>query len=663
MLLAAALAAVTATVLAERPSTLIADPGAVVRVLDPALSATANLAAALTIGTLVLAAVAIPVTSPAATSARRLATAGGVVWTLAAVAGLVTTWSLASGTPVTDPRFGAGLQLFLTSFDLGRYLLASALLAAAATTVAAAATGPTGTAGAALLALCALVPAALSGHSGSAADHETATTSLGLHLVGTAVWVGGLAAVGVLFHRLRAAERAPVAHRYGFLALVSAGLVAGSGLLNAGTRVAGLEDLGTRYGVLLAAKAVLTVLLLGAGVLHRRHALRGLAAGRSGAFRALLLGEALVMAGVVGVAVALSTTVPPVSDTQTPTSWSPAEALVGYPAPPPPDLVRWLTGWQPDVLWLVVASAAALGYLAGVYRLRRRGDRWPVLRTAAFLTGIALLVWVTSGGPSVYGRWTFSAHMVQHMVLAMFVPIPLVVGAPVLLAMRTLRPRTDGSRGAREWLLAAVHSRFAAFQTHPVVAGLLFAVGMSVFYFSPLFDAALSSHLGHELMMVHFLASGFLFVWVLIGVDPGARRAPYPFRLVLLFATMAYHALFGVALLQGTSILAEDHFAVSTAGLPWADPLLADQRTGASLAWALGEIPMLVLAVAIAVLWAAADSREARRRDRQADRDGDAARDAYNAYLGRLAATPEAARSPARSSGGADQRTFGTMPE
>ncbi len=639
-------AAGVAVATGERTPSVIADPGLAVRLADPVFSAIGNLAAAITVGALVLVTVALPTASPAAELGRRIAAGCGVVWALAWTASAITTYAVASGTPPTDPGFGAGLELFLTSFEAGRYAAAGILLAAAAATAAVAATGPGSTAAATLLALAALVPPALAGHSGSAANHETATTSMGLHLVGVSVWVGGLVALGLVRSRLGEARDAVVA-RYSGLALVAAGLVLLSGALNSSTRVTGPADLVTPYGALLLAKTALTAALVGAGAVHRRWTIRAMAGGRPAAFRRLLAGEALVMSAVIGVAAALASTVPPVPTTDAPPDRTPGEVVAGYPVPPEPDVLQWVTGWQPDLLWLVLGGAAALGYLAGYRRLRRRGDRWPMTRLVLFLAGIALLTWVTSGGPAVYGRWTFSTHMIQHMLLAMAVPVLLVGGAPVLLALRALRPRRDGSRGAREWLLAAVHSPWSRLVTHPAVAAAIFVVGMVVFYYSPLFELSLRTHLGHELMITHFLASGYLFAWVLVGVDPGTRAIAYPLKLVLLFVTVAFHAFFGVALGQGERLLAADYFTVVAADLPWGPDLLADQRLGAAWAWSLGELPVLVLAVAVAVQWARSDAREARRGDRAADRDGDSAHEAYNAYLARLAAgTSASAAAP-----------------
>jgi putative copper resistance protein D len=246
-----------------------------------------------------------------------------------------------------------------------------------------------------------------------------------------------------------------------------------------------------------------------------------------------------------------------------------------------------------------------------------------------------VLIYASSGAPGIYGRVLFSAHMLGHMTMSMVVPPLLVLGAPVTLALRALRRRTDGSRGAREWLLEVVHSRLLSVLGHPLVASGLFAGSLIAFYYSPLFELSLRTHTGHVLMHLHFLLTGYLFASVLIGVDPGPRRPAYPLRLVLLLATMTFHAFFGVALVGGSALLAPD--VLTALGRTWGRSPLADQQFGGAVAWGLGELPTVLLGLGVALAWARSDDRETRRRDRQADRDGDAELAAYNAHLARLA--------------------------
>ena len=228
----------------------------------------------------------------------------------------------------------------------------------------------------------------------------------------------------------------------------------------------------------------------------------------------------------------------------------------------------------------------------------------------------------------------FSAHMLQHMLLVMVVPIFLVLAAPVTLAARALPARRDGSRGPREWLLGIVHSRVARFFANPVVAAVNFAGSMVLFYYTPLFELALTTYLGHVVMVVHFSLAGYLFANALIGIDPGPSRQAYPLRLLLLFGTMAFHAFFGLALVSGEVLLVPEWFGLL--GRPWGPSALADQQAGGAIASGISELPMLALAIVLAAAWTRDDERTARRRDRAADRDGDAELAEYNAMLARL---------------------------
>src|SRR5690606_23804100 len=195
-----------------------------------------------------------------------------------------------------------------------------------------------------------------------------------------------------------------------------------------------------------------------------------------------------------------------------------------------------------------VVVAMLVVYLGWVLRLRRRGDRWPLGRTLSWVAGTLVLGYLVLGAPAVYGHVMLSVHMAAHMAYVMVVPILLVLAAPVTLALRALPARTDGSHGPREWLLGIVHSRRGRFVATPVVAAVVFIATMVGFYLSPLLLLAATTHIGHILMVVHFLLSGYLFINGLIGIDPGPQRPGYPMRLLLLFATMAAHAFFGLAL-------------------------------------------------------------------------------------------------------------------
>lgn len=263
----------------------------------------------------------------------------------------------------------------------------------------------------------------------------------------------------------------------------------------------------------------------------------------------------------------------------------------------------WLTG-----ALLVVAGL----YLYGMYRLRRRGDHWPVQRAVAFLgPGLGGIASVTVSGLGAYDTVLLSTHMVQHMVLSMVAPIFLALGAPVTLALRTLPKRP------RRLLLRVVHSPVAKFYTFPLVAFANFVVTPFVLYFSGLYRLSLANDLFHELVHVHFVVAGCLFFWPLVGLDPLPNRWPHAGRVLLMVAMVPFHTVLGLVIMQSETLLGDDWYP--SLGLTWADPYV-DQHLAGGILWAGGEFVSVTVLGVVAVQWLRASEREARRIDRELDR-------------------------------------------
>ena len=295
-----------------------------------------------------------------------------------------------------------------------------------------------------------------------------------------------------------------------------------------------------------------------------------------------------------------------------------------------------LFDWRFDLVFGTAAIVFAALYLAGVRRLRRRGDTWPTGRLVAWLLGCAVLLFATSSGMGRYMPAMFSMHMAAHMLLSMLVPILLVLGGPVTLALRALPAAgRDDPPGMREWLLAALHSRVSQILTNPFVATALFIVGFYGLYLGGIFDAAVGNHAAHVAMNLHFLLSGYLFYWVVIGVDPTPRPIPSLAKLGMVFASLPLHAFFGVVLMGMQTVLGGTFY--KSLQLPWHTDLLGDQRLGGGIAWAAGEVPLVVVMIALLIQWTRSDRRTAKRLDRAADRDNDADLAAYNAMLAEMA--------------------------
>lgn len=645
----------------------LSDPGALTRWALPVAKAVQNGAMAAVIGSLVFAVAILPKSlklsrarkiradepeHPAFARAMSLAGVASGVWTLSAVAVLLFTYSDVSGLPLSaDATYTQGLGSFLTDFSTGRAWLAVSIIAAVVTTLCFGVRSLNALAATAVLAFGAIVPIALVGHSAGGDDHSAAVNSIGLHLAGVCLWIGGLIVLAVISRQLGPITGV-VLRRYSALAGFAFVLVFLSGIVNASLRITSLSQLNSEWGQLVIFKAAATLILGVIGFLHRRWIIPqlpakvpGSAAGSSehggprskGAQRILwqLIGvELLIMAAVSGVAVALGRTATPRPE-ELPTDASPARILTGYDLPPELTTQRYLTEWRWDWLWVAIVLTLAVAYVAGMIKVRRRGDSWSVVRGLCWLVGLAGLTYVTSGAPAVYGMVLFSTHMLAHMSLTMVIPLFLVLGAPVTLALKALTPRGDGTRGIREWILVGVHSWFSKLVTNPIFAAVNFAGSIVIFYYSELFGFALRQHVGHELMVVHFLLTGYIFVLTMIGIDPLPYRAPYPLRLVILLATMAFHAFFGVAVMGGTSLIEASYFG--NMGRDWGLGVLEDQQLGGSIMWGLGEIPTVMVAIGVALQWSRTDARETRRKDRAAERNNDAELNAYNDMFANLA--------------------------
>ncbi len=599
---------------------------------------TRDLSVAVVVGALLL--LATVVRGAAAERAAVVARIGAISWVVSSAVFLVWSYAEIANVSLGDPTFGQQLWSFVADIDLGRAYgmgVAAALVTSVAVTFA---RTPGEAAWSFLPVIYGLGVQAQTGHAAGATDHHLSVTAMFMHIAASAVWLGLLVGIAAV-HRQLGDDAKSAVERMSKMALWAAAALVASGAANAWLRVDSVTDLVTTpYGRLLAAKLLLMSGAIALAAWHRRRTMPRLSAAdvRARFWRILSVDIALLV-GVIAIAGVLSRTAPTIPFEVVPKP-SPAFILTGFDLPPRPDAWEWIAQWRLEIMSAFVIVALVTVYLRWAIRLRRRGDDWPWHRTALFLVGMAGLAWITQGAPAVYGIVTFSGHMIEHMLLVMAVPLPIVWSAPVTLALRALPSRHDGTHGPREWLRTIVESRWMRFLANPVVAAVSFAGSLIVFYYSPLFEFALRNHAAHLWMIVHFTLVGYLFANALVGIDPGPKRPPYPLRVVLLFATMAFHAFFGVALTSSEVLLAPRWYGLM--GRDWGADAIHDQQFGGAFAWGLGEFPVLILAIGVLVSWRTADTRTARRLDREAVRTGDADLTAYNSMLGRLSKSDEA---------------------
>ncbi|MGW4366870.1 cytochrome c oxidase assembly protein [Nocardia takedensis] len=616
----------------------IPDPGPLTTYGLPALRALADLSAALTVGALLFAAFLTPPQSSGLLDAggyRALRRASWFALTWACCAALLvpSTVSDTTGQPLGQVWRPEQLWRAIDQVDLAeawRTTVVFALVVAIGCRLALRWGWTPLLFGASILTM---MPLALTGHSSSGGSHDVATNSLILHLVAAAIWVGGLFAV--LAHAVRGGAHTDLAaRRFSAVATVAFVVIGISGVVNSWVRVPADELFTSTYGRLVLAKAAALVVLGVFGYLQRRAALPALAANPRDRAALVRFGgvEAMIFAATMGLAVGLGRTPPPPPRT-VPT---PAEVELGYDLAGPPTAARLLFDWRFDLIFGTLAVVLAVVYLLGVRRLRLRGDAWPVGRTVAWLSGCAVLLLATSSGVGRYSPAVFSVHMGQHMALSMLAPILFALGGAVTLALRALPPAGRGAApGPREWLLAAVHNPVSRFLTQPIVASVIFVGGFYALYMGGLYDTFVDSHGAHLLMNIHFLLSGYLFYWVVIGIDPKPRPVQPLTKLAMVFGSLPFHAFFGIVLMSMTTVMGGWFFRALD--LDWNGDLLGDQRAGGSFAWASGEVPLVVVMLALLIQWSRSDTKLAKRTDRAAERDNDADLAAHNAMYARLA--------------------------
>ena len=373
-----------------------------------------------------------------------------------------------------------------------------------------------------------------------------------------------------------------------------------------------------------ACLAVIAAAFVTAASLARRGKLR------AESVTGLLVVAAAAVAGWTGVGVAMTRQPPP--QYFVPTSIE--QVFMGFEVPDAPTVGVLFGQWRPNLLFLGIAAVAIIVYLVAVRTLRRRGDQWPLGRTAAWISGWTVVVVATSSGFGKYSAPDFGVHMIVHMSLNMLAPGLLVLGGVVTLLLRATRSDRNKPAGLHDWITWVLHWRVLQFLYNPLLVFAVFIGSYYGLYLTGIFGDYMRFHWAHQLMNVHFLIVGYLYYSLIVGVDRPPRPLPHIGKLGYVLAAMPFHAFFGVILMTSPDIIAETFYRYLD--LPWAD-LQAQQHLGGGVAWAGGEIPLMIVIVALGIQWSRQDARDARRKDRHLDTGRDDEYDAYNQMLQRLA--------------------------
>jgi putative membrane protein len=303
--------------------------------------------------------------------------------------------------------------------------------------------------------------------------------------------------------------------------------------------------------------------------------------------------------------------------------------------------------WAP-VTDLVILVAAVV-YLHRAHRtLPRRGEHWPVGRTAYFLGALVVLGLTLQSAVDAYGGELFWIHMIEHLLLIMVVPVLVILGQPIRLA-------STGSDGPSTRTAAVLRGRFAAGLTYPAVGLAVYAVVLVGTHLSGFMQLMLTHPWLHDLEIVLYLVGGYLYFLPLLAYEPIKRRLVYPLRVFLLFMGMTADTAVGVVLMMSAR---EPFPAYAAQHRMWGPSLLGDVHTGGGIMWVIGDGLMFAITVLVVAQWMGDTERqndtgawlESARRSAMVDMgvddvnedtdadidDDDAALDAYNRMLAKL---------------------------
>ncbi|MFH7334185.1 cytochrome c oxidase assembly protein [Streptomyces sp. KHY 26] len=276
---------------------------------------------------------------------------------------------------------------------------------------------------------------------------------------------------------------------------------------------------------------------------------------------------------------------------------------------------RALASWQVDVPALVLIALLGGLYGWGVLRVRRAGGTWSPGRILAFtLLGLGGLAVATMSSLAVYDHVLFWPAAVQNVLLDLVTPLGLALGDPLRLAVEAL---PGGGAGRVQKVMTG---RIVRLLTFPLVSTALVLGTELTVYFTPYFATALRVGWLHELMYLHLLAAGSLFVVpVLTREEALPAWCSHPVRAALVFLDGVIDAVPGlVVMTHGTLIAGAWYLHHAPA---WSPDVRHDQQIGGGAMLSIAELVALPFLLAILVQWARAERVQAAALDRRLDRD------------------------------------------
>jgi putative membrane protein len=247
-------------------------------------------------------------------------------------------------------------------------------------------------------------------------------------------------------------------------------------------------------------------------------------------------------------------------------------------------LTQW--SWAPSVVLGILLMGGAYIYAAGPLR-RRHGWQGPTRAQLTWfaLSDVVLVIALLSPLDAISDQYLFSAHMVQHLLLATVWP-PLVLMALTPWMVRPI-------------FRSGIIAPFVSFLTYPAIALVLFNIDVYLWHIPAMYNATLQHENVHILEHVTFMFFGLLNWWPLLS-PLRELRLSYPFQILYLFLDGMFMMVLGIVFTFSPVVF---YSAYSSAPRLWGLSALTDQQIGGLVMWYPGNLPYAVLLAVAFYRW------------------------------------------------------------
>jgi putative membrane protein len=238
------------------------------------------------------------------------------------------------------------------------------------------------------------------------------------------------------------------------------------------------------------------------------------------------------------------------------------------------------------------STAIGLAALGALYHWRARqppaGESPPATGQRATFFAALLVLFLSLNGwiHDLSDYYLFSAHMVQHLVLALVAPPLMIMGTPGWMLRPALRrPRVAA---AARWSTTAPH------------AFVIFNVVLTAWHLPPLYALAMAHHPVHIVQHLCFMVAATLMWWPVLSPLPELPRLSYPGQILYLFLMTIPMSLVAVCIGYADHAL---YPAYASAPRVWGLTPMQDQLLGALIMWIPGGFFFFAIISVIFFRW------------------------------------------------------------